>query len=538
MTLKKLILTGFITLGIWACTGPSTNTTNRPEDTENNTLSTSVASDSDTDAGTTGDEGAPDSDGPTDSDTGIDSAVDDSDTASADTEVPPDTLSTDSLDTDSLDTDSLDTETVVHETDSASETESPQEPQSWCVAEGMTAHTSVDLLLVVDNSNSMYQEQQILATALYTLTNALVAPVDGSDPIDDVRIAITTTDMGVSYDGQAYDDKDNRFDNNQVKCSGLGDNGAFVSHYVDDYRVEDMHISEGVIACNDSGAQCPDGWECVLPAPGELGSCFDPDGNGSDIECPDELEGLNESFIHDYSPSLMGLFAACHVAAIGTDGCNYEQQLAAAAAGLTYGQETFVRADSLTAIVIVSDEDDCSIKSSQWHELPELSDVTANTACGRHPEFLFDIEELKERYVAAKVAEGGTEDDVVFAAIAGVPMVDACQGTGDAISGCVDVQPLVNGTGTMAVPEVVTRTTSSGVDQRYFEYACKRYAEGADTEVDSPLTAAYPGTRYIEMAQAFGERGYLYSICNDDWSLAMTNIATVVRSNVKIVCLE
>jgi hypothetical protein len=39
---------------------------------------------------------------------------------------------------------------------------------------------------------------------------------------------------------------------------------------------------------------------------------------------------------------------------------------------------------------------------------------------------------------------------------------------------------------------------------------------------------AWPGRRFVQMAQLFGARGYLYSICNADWSPAMTDLAAMI----------
>ncbi|MBN2716534.1 MAG: hypothetical protein JXX14_11825, partial [Deltaproteobacteria bacterium] len=191
-----------------------------------------------------------------------------------------------------------------------------------------------------------------------------------------------------------------------------------------------------------------------------------------------------------------------------------------------------VRADSLTAVIIVSDESDCSINSFEWHDLSELSNVNANLACGRHPEYLVPVADIKASLEATKIAAGGEATDLVFAALAGVPMMDECQGSGDQIPDCLDIHPGVNGEGTMAAPDEVARQTSTGVEQYYFEYACQRF------EGEVAITSAYPGTSYVQLAQSFGAKGYIYSICNSDWGPAMQNIAGVVQEHARIICLE
>ena len=483
---------------------------------------------------------------PAGTDTRHDSATDESDThttaptdvqtddsgrdahpGAADSESPQDTLPG-AADTEPTDTASNDTADDSTDT-SGSDVDTSSNTTNWCDGSGAIPHTSADILLVVDNSRSMLEEQHMLATALFTLVNALAAPVDDHHaPISDLRIAVTTTDMGVSWDGQPYEGDQNtaRFDNSQVKCAGLGDNGAFVTEFGENQ----IRIQEDVIACDSSATQCPPDWLCENRNTDGIGVCTDPNGSG-DVPCPSSPGDLNSSFV-DEDRANKAIATACLAGTIGIDGCNYEQQLKAAAAGLTNSGDSFMRADSLTAIVVVSDEDDCSIGSSQWHELEELATVDANVACGRHTDLLNDIATLKTDYEAAKIAAGGTADDLVFAAIGGVPMVDACQGTGDNITDCLNTTMGVNGAGTVGAPDEVKQLITSGFEQTYFEYACERYVE------EVAVTSAFPGTRYVQMVQSFGKKGYMYSICNSDWAPAMENIADVVQDNVRIICLE
>ena len=445
------------------------------------------------------------------------------DTLTADTAQPTDTATGSAIDSDEI-VDTNTGETVIYS----------------CSGNGQTPYTSADILLVVDNSGSMYEEQEMLATAVFTLINALTNPLDSARvPIDDVRIAVTTTDMGVSVNGQPYEDDPNNpyFDSPNVKCSGMGDNGAFVSDY---NFSQDVNIQEGVIACDGSAHMCPPGWACQSQDSAGIGVCNDPNGAGEGIECPHSPSSGNLEFVANDRDD-KSIAVACLAANVGSDGCNFEQQLKAAEAGLLNSGDGFMRPDSLTAIVVVSDEDDCSIASEQWHELDELKKVTVNLACGRHTDLLVSLEEIKNSYEAAKVAVGGQAEDVVFAAIAGVPTVDACQGTGDMLSECLEVQPGINGSGTVGAPDEVTRVTTAGVEQYYFEDACVRYADDAAEDSDEytkPITAAAPAPRYVQLAQLFDTRGYIFSICNPNWAQAMENIADVVKDNVRVICLE
>ena len=347
--------------------------------------------------------------------------------------------------------------------------------------------TGVDILFVVDNSGSMAQEQEILADSMGSLTEMLSQGVGGTQL--DVRVAVATTDMGVSYDGGVYEDEDEMiFANEQVRCFDEGDNGAFLEEPYD----------------------CPEVYEFV--------------------QDPGYITPVNHQ-TGELNWNGFVVSSACMMANIGTDGCNYEQQLSSVTAAITDDeQKTFLRANAMTAIVLITDEEDCSIADPAWFELDELQKVTANLACGRHQDLLKHVTDLRAEIINAKTAATGVDatSSVMFTAIAGVPVGSVCEGRGDQIGDCMAVSPGVNGGGTMGSPDEVARMTIAGVEQYYFEYACVRYAESADPEQEYPITAAYPATRIVQLAQQFGDMGFVYSICNEDWRPVMTQLGTTL----------
>ncbi|MBW2532888.1 MAG: hypothetical protein JRI55_15455 [Deltaproteobacteria bacterium] len=84
----------------------------------------------------------------------------------------------------------------------------------------------LDLIVVVDNSASMGEEQAILSTAIFDLVNSLADPVPGwgYPPVDDIRIAVVSSDMGLQYGDQPYDQDDLLLV--QLDCTDDGDDGA------------------------------------------------------------------------------------------------------------------------------------------------------------------------------------------------------------------------------------------------------------------------------------------------------------------------
>jgi hypothetical protein len=223
------------------------------------------------------------------------------------------------------------------------------------------------------------------------------------------------------------------------------------------------------------------------------------------------------------------------VAQLGTSGCGIEQQLQAGVKAVTRPDQTsFLVDDHLLAVIVVSDEEDCSIKNSALFATDEWNDeILRNTACNlpgdNETNYLFDAKYFRDSFIAAK---DGRAYAVVFAAIVGVPngADSPCQGKGDAIGACLDSQAM------QLVPATFTYYPPDGSDPQeyvHFTPACTRMAEGS-ADTDPPITEARPGRRYVKVAQEFGCAGYVYSICNEDWSDAMKEIARVIAKCIVV----
>jgi hypothetical protein len=367
----------------------------------------------------------------------------------------------------------------------------------------------VDLLVMVDDSISMTQEQQILSTSFFPLVNSLANPIYTEfpetnwpyPPAEELRLAVVTSNMGFSSNG---DENDEYYPGDiPPSCVGKGDNGVFQTS-----MPASVNIATGIIPCDASAAQCPAGWTCdAIGATTGVGTCASAT---TSVNCPAASAVYIETTDEAPNPDFP-IQAAC-LAQQGTGGCGFEQQLASVARALTR-----------------SDEEDCSMKDGKGlFEQPEVADLSSmkiNIACGENGDpddgFLFAPGDFYQTFIDAK----GGMNGVVFAAIAGVPytgdQADACQGPGDTIGSCNDQDDM------QLVPEQPEGTTW------YYRPACTRTV-GA-TEV----TRAYPGRRYVELANGnFGNMGYVYSICNADWSPAMTDIARLIASQMTGTCYK
>jgi len=325
----------------------------------------------------------------------------------------------------------------------------------------------VDMLVVVDNSQSMEEEQVRLAASFRKLLNSLVdPPADWKiPPVDNIRIGVVTSDLGIDTSEDIT---------NCDSCCPCGDRG----------RIQCYNMIDG---CECTG----DPWLESTP------------------------ENPNKTLADDF---------AC-LASVGTDGCSFEMQLFAASYALQrVDQKEFLRGDNaLLVIIAVSDEDDCSVRcGAEFWFRPEMSmtNPDLNIFCVTSQDMLIAVDDIALNLMKKGNDRAGViPDAVLFAGFIGVPMIDNCQGNGNVIDGCLDVAQM----------EFVREEDEEG--RGYPRAAC--ISEQTDTDTAVPVTSAEPGRRFVELAQDFGENGYIYSICNEDWSPAMKDIARRIATILK-----
>lgn len=386
----------------------------------------------------------------------------------------------------------------------------------------------IDLLVVIDNSMSMGEEQRILATGFFTLINSLVSPLK-SDPdwkaaaVENLRVAVVTSDMGLQY-------------GDPPSIEGIPSVGGCDVAYGDDgqFRAKmplEIFPENNQIGCDTDGLQCPStGWTC------RDGKCTTPDPSIG-TPCPDIDAGVDAgSFWTETAEDNANLQLTTTVACLaqqGTEGCGIEQQLKAVTSSLSKpGQAQFIKDSHLLAVLVVTDEEDCSIQYPGLFSTLEWTSGTSvdtddpasgqlNTACNlpesNEQNFLFAPNIVREKLLALK---NNNERAVVFAAIVGVPdsatlggEPSPCEGPGDQVTSCLEHPSMELKTETFAM---------DGQLYKHFVPACTRIAE------DVEVTNARPGRRFVRVAQDFGKYGFVYSICNSDWREAMRKFAEMI----------
>ncbi|MBO6934459.1 MAG: hypothetical protein JJ863_05780 [Deltaproteobacteria bacterium] len=239
----------------------------------------------------------------------------------------------------------------------------------------------VDLLLVVDNSMSMMEEQLRLKDSVRGLLEALALGRDAEGTV-----------------------------------------GAFAP-------VEDLHV--GVIT-TDIGAgptMLPGG---VCPMPGDDGILLNETRSGA-ATCSDTFETRFLTYDPGVGINALADDLTC-LASVGLDGCGFEQQLEAMARALVPStnmaidrgkadgpNDGFLREGSVLIVSVVTDESDCSAADLDlFNQSSTMYDTDLNLRCGEHAdEALHPI----SRYVDTLLTyvRGTRDTDVIFAPLVGVP---------------------------------------------------------------------------------------------------------------------
>ena len=344
----------------------------------------------------------------------------------------------------------------------------------------------VDLLFVVDNSNSMSEEQRGLKDTLAPLVDRLAtgdANLDGVPEwpaVVSLHAAVATVDMGTGG-----------FTVPTCARSDFGDDGVF--------------------------------WTQGTP---EFAGCMPTYPSFLDFRVGGGVSSAD--LAHD---------VAC-LTTVGTGGCGFEQQLEAmlkalspsaptpwTAAGYTaptffrntFGHgdrenDGFLRDDSTLVIVMLTDEEDCSARDPEIFNpsSPTYGATDLNLRCFAHADAaLHPI----RRYVDGLVQLRRNPGRVVFAPIVGIP------------------QDLVPSPGARADWGRLVSPDPSVRDDRLEERVDPATPTRLLTSCSSDRGAAYPPIRILQTAQGVEERGgrvVLGSICDESYDGVMEEIVNAI----------
>lgn len=348
----------------------------------------------------------------------------------------------------------------------------------------VTSIQDVDLLLMIDDSPSMAEEQLAVVAQLPRIIGILASGDRDGDGVRDfqyarsIHVGVVSSNMGAASA-------------NIDACAGVGDDGIMSSH------------------------------GCAPENPSAIFEFMD------DRDDP-------ASFASD---------VACAVS-LGTGGCDFAQQLEASLkavsfvptaegtspvtwtrpgyrppifAGSTFGHGSdanagFLRPYSALAILLVTDEDDCSASDPALLDStdPRFAPVPIGLRCSTFPDALHPI----QRYVDGFIGLRSQSSLLVFAAITGIPRDAVSSGLGyDAILGL----------------ETMTERVDPALGDRLLP-SCTTPSGGA----------AFPPRRIMQVAQGLERLGAsttVQSICSDDFTAAVDVVLEKISATLAGACL-
>jgi hypothetical protein len=378
----------------------------------------------------------------------------------------------------------------------------------------------VDLLFVVDNTNSMRSEQASLKAAFPKLIDALTqGVVSNGQPtkfrgIRDLHVGVVSTDMGVSGAELSNCHADGGDDG---RLQHLGREAGCATDYP-----SFLAYDAGV---NRDFAQFASDFACIA-ALGTGGCGFE-----QSLEAP--LKALWPSKFTDQNGNVVTPNPITFLSTTSEGKLGRGDLPAAEGGSLGFLRNDPSQGRSLIAIVVVTDEDDCSVRDSMilWPNSrletnsPYFKE-DINLRCHDNPTALYDV----DRYVTGfrKLREG-EPTRVVFAAITGVP-TDLVQPAelsaidfGSAAASDAFYEKVLRDP---RMQETIDLSTNPGMGTGNLTPSCDRLSAAGEKN-----TAA-PPRRIVQLAQRFGAQGIVQSICQDDLTAATDTIVALIGRQI------
>lgn len=333
------------------------------------------------------------------------------------------------------------------------------------------ANPDLDLLFVIDDSPSMQDKQNSLKAA-FPMLIAQLAGINGGTP--NLHLGVISSDMG-------------------TKGSGVTAPGPSVGQ-----------LGQG--GCAQSGKN------------GALLHATAP------ITNTDAFLTLERSGTANFTGTLSAAFST--MASLGAGGCGFEQDLQALRRALAVGTNPgFLRDGANLAVVILTDEDDCSIldpailgpESAPLGPLQSfrcfrfgvecspdtVNDVGAKAGCKPRAASAY-IEDVTPFHQALLAAKGGDPRKVSLGVIAGASALP------------IEVELRTPAGGTTALPSL--------------RHSC-------EYTTNLGLAVADPPVRLAALTTLMGSRGVMTSVCNEDLTPAAIDVGQGIKRLVGDTCL-
>ncbi|MDH3725963.1 MAG: hypothetical protein OER77_00390 [Myxococcales bacterium] len=393
----------------------------------------------------------------------------------------------------------------------------PLSPLNPCTINGVVQNVPVnpqralDVLFIIDDSPSMLAEQNKLAEQVPRLVNLLLTggidvdmsmPVGEFPAVESLHVGIVTPDLGYSTEPPSNFTPGVDFSATPA-CERNNGNGKAGFMQVDGLIDDDNNPGTPRIMCT---AQTPPAGTIYLNFPE---APFTPTDFVEDVEC---VTGQ-------------------------TDGCGFEQQLESILAqDRNSANGGFSRQDALLAVILITDEDDCSTTDPRIFDtvpnpgnpfqgpFTSNDEVQFNLRCWAHSEALQAI----DRYVTGIAELKDDPSQVVFAAITGIPE-DGALDPANFATDSDRYDAILAHPGMEETPDPAFADTQS----QQLTPACG--AGSADG-------AAVPGRRVVEVAKGLAEANngvgtVVESICASDYAPALNAIVDRIADALRRLCL-
>jgi len=359
-----------------------------------------------------------------------------------------------------------------------------------------TLGRAVDLLFIVDNSNSMFQEQENLTRNFPRFMEVLRSLPGG---LPDLHIGITTTDLGAGAHHSC-----SCGETEEMHCPNTPGGPPYV-----------VYDPEGD---GDNGALVVGNTN--IPPAGNCGiqpSATVPNGNF----LSDVADGVTGARVTNYTGELADVFACA--ASVGTGGCGFERPLEAMKRAFENPRNAgFLRDDAVLGVVILSDEDDCSADEALFdpssRELDDPLGPLSSYRCFEHGVTC----DQGGRSQGARTSCTASTDDPYFPRVQ--EYVDFLRARK------ADPNRIVVG-------QIVGIPQQDGSANVIPDLTQPAFPQLGPTCSDPATGEAAPAFRLRAFADGFRSRSSLSTICNQDLSDSLFDIAETVKRAIGNPCL-
>jgi hypothetical protein len=331
---------------------------------------------------------------------------------------------------------------------------------------------NLDILFVIDTSPSMLDEQEALVASFPRMMDSL-STLQGGLP--NLHIGVITTDMGVQNSNGVLPPDITDGPVGPGACVGVGDDGALRS---------------------------------IVELAG--------------VPYISDVEASDGTRVQNFTGALRDVFGT--LATVGANGCGFEQPLAAVRRALDNPLNAgFVRADANLAVIIISDEDDCSAAHHEFFTIDGIDSfqctkfgVTCDNG-GATPDAMAQTgakSDCHENATSTLIDDVAPYVDMLVDLKQGDPyrvMVAAIVGNPEPVSVELRAQP---GSDPIAMVPMLS-------------HACS-----------SQLGWADPAVRIARLVDAFHNRGVVTSICDSQLELPLTSIGHTAKKLMGDPCVD